>query len=78
MRQRQPALRKGQPSKNDQTVVLDGKGLAVVENWTDAWVNSDTTIKGVTFKNGAVFSTKADNAAIRSKAAPSTPAIRAS
>lgn len=64
MRQRQPALRKGQPSKNDQTVVLDGKGLAVVENWTDAWVNSDTTIKGVTFKNGAVFSTKADNVTV--------------
>ena len=51
---------------NDTTdpVTIDGKGLAVVTDWTDAWVNSDTTIKGVTFKNGAVFSAKADNVTV--------------
>ena len=51
---------------NDTTdpVAIDGKGLAVVTDWTDAWVNSDTTIKGVTFKNGAVFSAKADNVTV--------------
>ena len=54
----------GYGSTSTEAVVLDGKGLAVVENWTDAWVNSDTTIKGVTFKNGAVFSTKADNVTV--------------
>ena len=45
-------------------VTLDGKGVTVVSEWTDAWVNSDTTIKGVTFANGAVFSTKADNVTV--------------
>lgn len=38
-----------------QPVVIDGKGMATITQWTDAWVNSDTTIKGVTFENGAVF-----------------------
>ena len=47
-----------------EPVSIDGKGVTVIENWTDAWVNSDTTIKGVTFKNGAVFSTKADNVTV--------------
>ena len=47
-----------------EPVSIDGKGVTVIEKWTDAWVNSDTTIKGVTFKNGAVFSTKADNVTV--------------
>ena len=44
-----------------EPISLDGKGVAFVDKWTDAWLSSDTTIKGVTFKNGAVFSAKADN-----------------
>ena len=54
----------GYGTTSTESVTLDGKGVAVVSNWTDAWVNSDTTIKGVTFKNGAVFSAKADNVTI--------------
>ena len=54
----------GYGSTSTESVTLDGKGVAVVSDWTDAWVNSDTTIKGVTFKNGAVFSTKADNVTV--------------
>ena len=51
---------------NDSTeaITLDGKGVTVVSDWTDAWINSDTTIKGMTFKNGAVFSAKADNVTV--------------
>ena len=54
----------GYGSTSTEPVTLDGKGVAVVSDWTDAWVNSDTTIKGVTFKNGAVFSAKADNVTV--------------
>jgi len=35
-----------------EAVVIDG---GTVEQWADAWVYQDTTIKNVTFKNGAVF-----------------------
>ena len=54
----------GYGNTSTASVTLDGKGVAVVSDWTDAWVNSDTTIKGVTFKNGAVFSAKADNVTV--------------
>ena len=54
----------GYGNTSTASVTLDGKGVAVVSVWTDAWVNSDTTIKGVTFKNGAVFSAKADNVTV--------------
>ena len=54
----------GYGSTSTESVTLDGKGVAVVSDWTDAWVNSDTTIKGVTFKNGAVFSAKTDNVTV--------------
>lgn len=54
----------GYGNTSTEAVNLDGKGVAVVEDWTDAWINSDTTIKGVTFKNGAVFTTKADNVTV--------------
>ena len=54
----------GYGTTSTESVTLDGKGVAVVNDWTDAWVNSDTTIKGVTFKNGAVFSAKTDNVTI--------------
>ena len=54
----------GYGNTSTESVTLDGKGVAVVSDWTDAWVNSDTTIKGVTFKNGAVFSAKADNVTV--------------
>ena len=54
----------GYGNTSTESVTLDGKGVAFVSDWTDAWVNSDTTIKGVTFKNGAVFSAKADNVTV--------------
>ena len=54
----------GYGNTSTESVTLDGKGVAVVSDWTDAWVNSDTTIKGVTFINGAVFSAKTDNVTI--------------
>ena len=54
----------GYGTTSTEPVSIDGKGVTVIEKWTDAWVNSDTTIKGVTFKNGAVFSTKADNVTV--------------
>ena len=54
----------GYGNTSTESVTLDGKGVAFVSNWTDAWVNSDTTIKGVTFMNGAVFSANTDNVTI--------------
>ena len=54
----------GYGTTSTEPVSIDGKGVTVIEKWTDAWVNSDTTIKGVTFKNGAVFSTKTDNVTV--------------
>lgn len=54
----------GYGNTSTESVTLDGKGVAFVSDWTDAWVNSDTTIKGVTFMNGAVFSAKTDNVTI--------------
>ena len=54
----------GYGSTVTEPVVLDGKGAVTVSGWTDAWVNADTTVKGVTFKNGAVFSAKADNVTV--------------
>ena len=54
----------GYGSTSTEPVSIDGKGVTVIEKWTDAWVSSDTTIKGVTFKNGAVFSTKDDNVTV--------------
>lgn len=54
----------GYGNTSTESVTLDGKGVAFVSDWTDAWVNSDTTIKGVTFRNGAVFSANTDNVTI--------------
>ena len=54
----------GYGNTSTEPVILDGKGVTVVSNWTDAWVNSDTTIKGVTFRNGAVFSANANDVTI--------------
>ena len=54
----------GYGTTSSEPVSIDGKGVTVIEKWADAWVNSDTTIKGVTFKNGAVFSTKANNVTV--------------
>ena len=53
----------GYGSTSTEAVNLDGNGVAIA-NWVDAWVNSDTTIKNVVFKNGAVFSAKADNVTV--------------
>ena len=54
----------GYGTTSSEPVSIDGRGVTVIEKWADAWVNSDTTIKGVTFKNGAVFSTKANNVTV--------------
>ena len=54
----------GYGTTSSEPVSIDGRGVTVIEKWADAWVSSDTTIKGVTFKNGAVFSTKADNVTV--------------
>lgn len=42
-------------------IVLDGEGLTFITKWTDAYITSNTTIKGVTFVNGATFTTKSSN-----------------
>ena len=44
-----------------EPINIDGGGVATITKWTDAWVNTDTTIRGVTFQNGAVFTAGADN-----------------
>ncbi len=51
-------------STNTEPIVLDGKGVTVVENWADYYFGSDTTIKGVTFKNGASFTVKSADVTI--------------
>ena len=51
----------GYGTTSSEPVSIDGKGVTVIEKWADAWVNSDTTIKGVTFKNGASFTAKNSN-----------------
>ena len=38
--------------------VLDGKGLISINQWVDGYIPANTTIKGVTFLNGATFTTK--------------------
>mgnify|MGYP004513073007 CR=1 FL=1 len=50
-------------STSTEAVELDGNGV-YVGKWVDAWVNSDTTIRNVVFKNGAVFSAKANNVTV--------------
>ena len=53
----------GYGSTSTEKADLNGNGVAIA-NWVDAWVNSDTTIRNVVFKNGAVFSVKADNVTV--------------
>lgn len=38
--------------------VLDGKGLININKWVDGYIPANTTIKGVTFLNGATFAAK--------------------
>ena len=45
----------------DEAVSIDGKGITVIDNWTDSYFNSDTTVKGVTFKNGASITAQNSN-----------------
>ena len=45
----------------DGAVTINGGGTTTVTEWTDAWIKADTTIRGVTFANGAVFTAGADN-----------------
>lgn len=42
-------------------MTINGGGTTTVTEWTDAWIKADTTIRGVTFANGAVFTAGADN-----------------
>lgn len=39
---------------------FDGKNTVIINDWTDAWVNKELTIKNVMFGNGAVFNVNAD------------------
>ena len=57
------AVNFGYGNTSTEKADLNGNGVAIA-NWVDAWVNSDTTIRNVVFKNGAVFSTKADNVTV--------------
>ncbi len=45
----------------DTPLTLDGKGTIFIDSWVDAWLNSDTTIKGVTFVHGASFNLAKDD-----------------
>ena len=47
-----------------EDVVLDGQGSAAVNEWTDAYLTSNTTIKGVTFRNGATFNVKSSDVTV--------------
>ena len=53
----------GYGSTLTEPVNIDGNGIGV-DKWADAWVNSDTTIKGVTFYNGAVFNVKSSDVTV--------------
>lgn len=59
-----PGVSFSSDSTNTEPVVLDGKGVTVIENWADYYFGSDTTIKGVTFKNGASFTVKSENVTV--------------
>ena len=51
----------GYGTTSTEPVSIDGKGVTVIEKWADSYFNSDTIIKGVTFKNGASFTAKNSN-----------------
>ena len=59
-----PGVNFGSDNTNTDPVVLDGKGVTVIENWADYYFTTDTTIKGVTFKNGASFTVKKENVTV--------------
>ena len=51
-------------STEDTPLTLDGKGMIYIDNWVDAWLNSDTIIKGITFVHGATLNIKKDDATV--------------
>ncbi len=51
----------GYNSSNSNPVNLDGHGHVFINKWVDDYISSDTTIKGVTFLNGATFTTSKDS-----------------
>ena len=60
-----PGVNFGSDNTNTDPVVLDGKGVTVIENWADYYFTTDTTIKGVTFKNGASFTAKSSGITVK-------------
>ena len=59
-----PGVNFSSDNTNTEPVVLDGKGVTVIENWADYYFSTDTTIKGVTFRNGASFTVKSENVTV--------------
>ena len=53
-----PGVNFSSDNTNTESIVLDGRGVTAIENWADYYFTTDTTIKGVTFKNGASFTAK--------------------
>lgn len=45
----------GYGSSSSEAVVIDGKGLYVVDEWQDLWFSHDVTVKGVEFAKGVSF-----------------------
>lgn len=50
--------------ESTKDVTYNGYGVVDINEWQDLWVNCNLTIKGVNFKNGAVFNTNNDNITI--------------
>ena len=51
-------------STNTEAISLDGKNQIFIEKWTDAYITADTTIKNVSFLNGAVFNVLKDGVTV--------------
>ncbi len=54
----------GSDSTNTEAISLDGKNQISIEKWTDAYITADTTIKNVSFLNGAVFNVLKDGVTV--------------
>ncbi len=51
-------------SPNSSELSLDGKGRTYINKWIDGYITADTTIKNVTFLNGAVFGMRKDGVTV--------------
>ena len=51
-------------SANTEAISLDGKGYTSIEKWIDGYITADTTIKNVSFLNGAVFNIAKDDVTV--------------